>query len=436
MAQCILKNRGDVSSEMPSPFVRKTYDLYMGRDYLTASSIGDYVIFAGGDSGGGSAVAAVDVFKLEEDGSFTSSTSILRNKRAELASATMNTEVAQHIAVAGGNNSRDIDLFKIDSSGVLVRTTIGGGGGLSIGRSGLVGVSVGKYLLFAGGITNDITYQSIIDIYANSSSEHYTWKSAQLSEARYGLAAASVGNYALFGGGVASGVQSDRVDILRCENDKFTRDSDNLSVARTGLAATTIGNYVLFGGGSNSSGVYDTIDIFKLTDSGNIEKVTDIKLQLSEARRGLAATSVGNYAMFAGGYNSDKREYSTKIDIFKLEEDNTFTHLEHNLSEGRDRLAATSIGNRAMFGGGGNANGKSRVVDVFTLLGDTLIDVPGMREDMVGVVEPELSSDVLNAKEELKEWKKVNRIDTLNDAIKVTCLGEPPSKALKIKIKV
>jgi len=66
-----------------------------------------------------------------------------------------------------------------------------------------------------------------------------------------------------------------------------------LSVARENLAATTIGNYALFGGGYSTSVVdaYDT----------SLTRTTPTPL--SVARYNLAATTVGNYALFGGGSN-------------------------------------------------------------------------------------------------------------------------------------
>jgi len=75
-----------------------------------------------------------------------------------------------------------------------------------------------------------------------------------------------------------------------------------LSVARSSLAATTVGDYALFGGGASSAvDVYDK----SLTHS----TATD----LSAARTRLAATTVDKYALFGGGYNS--RTYST-VDVY------------------------------------------------------------------------------------------------------------------------
>ena len=79
-----------------------------------------------------------------------------------------------------------------------------------------------------------------------------------------------------------------------------------LSVARARLAATTVGTYALFGGGYNSSSPY-----YKSTvDAYNSSLTRTTPTSLSEARAYLAATTVGNYALFGGG------EYDATVDAY------------------------------------------------------------------------------------------------------------------------
>ena len=63
-----------------------------------------------------------------------------------------------------------------------------------------------------------------------------------------------------------------------------------LSQGRSSLAATTVGNYALFGGGGSDS----------VVDAYNIGLIRSTPTQLSESRSNLAATTVGNYALFGG----------------------------------------------------------------------------------------------------------------------------------------
>jgi len=130
----------------------------------------------------------------------------------------------------------------------------------------------------------------------------------------------------------------------------------NLSQGRYWLAATTVGNKALFAGGSGASNVVDIYD----ADTNTWSTAT-----LSQARSQLSATTVGNKAMFAGGYYySGGHRYSDVVDIYDIDAD---TWTTATLSLGRDSLAATTVGNKAMFAGGSNSN----VVDIYNADTDT-----------------------------------------------------------------
>src|SRR4051812_21536917 len=64
---------------------------------------------------------------------------------------------------------------------------------------------------------------------------------------------------------------------------------------------------------------------------------------LSQARSALAATTVGNLALFAGGYNGTQ---SDRVDIYNATSGNWTIA---SLSQPRFWLAATSVGNLALF---------------------------------------------------------------------------------------
>lgn len=73
---------------------------------------------------------------------------------------------------------------------------------------------------------------------------------------------------------------------------------------------------------------------------------------LSAARHGLAATHVGNYALFGGGIeylDGYKEKRSTQIDVYN----SSMTHSSNiSLNNGINRHAATHVGDRAIFAGG------------------------------------------------------------------------------------
>lgn len=110
-----------------------------------------------------------------------------------------------------------------------------------------------------------------------------------------------------------------------------------LSVARNALAATTVGNYALFGGGI----YFNTVDAY----DKSLTRTT--ATSLSAARGSLAAVSIGDYALFGGG-DSGSTRYSN-VDAY----DKSLTRTAATaLSAARTLPAATTVGNYALFNGG------------------------------------------------------------------------------------
>ena len=87
----------------------------------------------------------------------------------------------------------------------------------------------------------------------------------------------------------ADGGVSNAVDMYNSATGAWT--TAQLSVARSSLAGTSVGNLAIFAGGYNS----------KVVDLYNSATGAWSTAQLSVARYSLAATSVGNLAIFAGG---------------------------------------------------------------------------------------------------------------------------------------
>jgi hypothetical protein len=96
--------------------------------------------------------------------------------------------------------------------------------------------------------------------------------------------------------------------------------------------------------------VYDRVDIYN-TLNGSWSTAT-----LFQPRRSLAATSVGNLVLFGGG-GQNSTGLSKVVDVFDVT-NNTWTIA--TLSQARSYLAATSVDNRyALFGGGWTESGPS-----------------------------------------------------------------------------
>ena len=183
--------------------------------------------------------------------------------------------------------------------------------------------------------------------------------SRKLSSPMQRLAATSIGNYALFGGGINGST---------CLNSVFAYDASltettpsELIYGRQWLAATSVGNYAIFGGGMSGNDQtsvtnhYETYDT-SLTHNGGID------MALSLGRNKLAATSVGNYALFGGGASRNNIQQKT-VDAFDTSLTQTIPTV---LSVARYELAATSVGNYALFGGGtDNASNEKTTVEAY-----------------------------------------------------------------------
>ena len=75
--------------------------------------------------------------------------------------------------------------------------------------------------------------------------------------------------------------------------------NDSLSVRRCNLSATTVGDYALFGGGYTDYVSSATVDAY----DSSLTRSTPTPL--SVGRCVLSATTVGDYALFGGGYTGN-----------------------------------------------------------------------------------------------------------------------------------
>lgn len=197
-------------------------------------------------------------------------------------------------------------------------------------RSDIASTSLADYALICGGQNSGgPTTQG--DAYNKS----LVRSNCYLSTYRAGHSAASVGGYALFFGGGYNGDTT--VDAF---NSSLGRESVSGNIqANTKHAATSVGNYAIVAGGNNSAGV--TAFDSSLTLS--------TPTSLSQGRQQLAATAIGNYALFGGGANTSSRKNYNTVDRY----DTSLTKgTASSLLAATYELAATTVGNYALFGGG------------------------------------------------------------------------------------
>ena len=132
-----------------------------------------------------------------------------------------------------------------------------------------------------------------------------------------------------------------------------------LSVARRNLAATSVGNYALFGGGDTNNATNTT----KAVDAYDMSLTRTTPTVLSAPRCNLAATIVGNYGLFGGGNGSSSgSSISSVVDAYNTSLTQT-TPTALNIS--RYWLSATTVGDYALFGGGRTSNSISSAVDAY-----------------------------------------------------------------------
>lgn len=113
-----------------------------------------------------------------------------------------------------------------------------------------------------------------------------------------------------------------------------------LSVTRYELAATTIGDYALFAGGSGGNTATDAYDkAFTRT----------IPDALSTSMYSLSATSIGNYALFGGGSTSSKNVNAYDRSLTRT--------TPSSLSYALRYTSAATVGNYALIGGGMSSGG-------------------------------------------------------------------------------
>lgn len=305
---------------------------------------------------------------------------LLSTSRSKLAATT----VGGYALFGGGyeySSKNNVDAY--NSS--LMRTTPTG---LSVARSSLAATSVGNYALFGGGWT------STVDAYNSSLTRTLP---TSLSFESGDLGATTIGNYAIFGGGNDAN-EEESTDAVNAYNSSLTRTIPaSLTTARGRLDATSVGDYAIFGDGYNGlagwGDAYNSslthidyvsvperqmyaaisVDNYALFGGGwdNRGSITDSVdvlntsltitgvLSLSLPVAGLDATSLGEYAIFAGG--NDMQDAVHSVTAF----DSSLSKTTWSMTSSRENLAAASIGDYAIFAGGSSSIVG---VDVFTLV--------------------------------------------------------------------
>ena len=170
------------------------------------------------------------------------------------------------------------------------------------------------------------------------------------------LSATTVGNYAVFSGGYNYATDGD-VLPMQAYNASLVKSVVSSEWDLSDAAATTVGDYAIFGGGWYRSIAWDSSDSLissSYTLALNSSLTWKNSSNLSTGRYYLAATTVGNYALFGGGNSTLSYGATDIVDAY----DTSLTKsTPTKLSRARYILSATTVGNYAIFGGGLNKSG-------------------------------------------------------------------------------
>ena len=211
--------------------------------------------------------------------------------------------------------------------------------------------TVGNYALFAGGLNSSgSNLSNYLDYYNKSLVKGYRYLVSSFRDA----AATTVGNYALFAGGQTTGSGQHNTYLIACNESLTITNTTNYDLSYTDMAATTIGNYGLFAGGSNFNQSSSSSYYGKHCSSVDTSLTVSNLAYLSRKRpSNAAATTVGDYAIFAGGVDSSEETTNKKkFDIY----DNLLTKINNYslLTNAGFHEVATTIGNYGLFAGSGD----------------------------------------------------------------------------------
>ena len=322
--------------------------LSVARTLLTATSLGDGVIFAGGEF---STTPSDVVDRYDMAGAHTT-LAVLSQARSFLSSASLSNGDALVAGGSGVGNSSGIYYGNVDRyTPAGVHTTLTA---LSPARDRLTGANLGDDAIFGGGFTGwhaegGSGIRNEVDRY-NAAGTRTSLTALAVS--RQHLAAAMLGNGdVIFAGGISSSLaQEDVAERYTPAGVRTTLTS--LSVARYNLAAAMLGNGdAVFAGGFPNSNAVD-----RYTSAG----VRTTLANLSNGRSILAGARVGNDIIFAGG--------SPRGELVDRYNNAGVRTTEAPLSVARSVLAAATLGNGDALVGGGttSSNTPGNAVEKYT----------------------------------------------------------------------
>lgn len=290
--------------------------------YLASTTVKNHALFAGGCNISKKYTRKL-VYSFDSEGNRTQISDLPRACCWLSATAINDTVNDKYYAIfAGGFRSYNYNV----SNGAINNATAYDDqltklsiDSLSVSRYNLASTTVGNKAIFFGGNSNDINNPMVntIDIY-DSDLVHTTLNVPSTIKGVCGAAATTIGGYGLFFGGMirrtTSGSTMTPHGFYIDNSLTISTNIEKLPMGVSNAGATTIGNYAVFGGGGFTeidwSYMFSMKNVCVYDSSLTRTDVSD----LSIARTSVAAVTVGDYVLFGGGKNYDN-EYST-IDVY------------------------------------------------------------------------------------------------------------------------
>ena len=228
-----------------------------------------------------------------------------------------------------------------------------------------------KYLISGDGYNKNTYKDSEADVY----DESFTKISgvSKLNFYRKDGTAVTLGNRAIFyGGGIASGHDFGYIDIY---DENLTHSIYPLTLTmrqKICLTSTVVGNHAVFAGGylydSNRKKAYNK-DMYFLD-----EYLTATQTTFQQASpEGVTSTTIGDYAVFAGGLKKYPTETETSSYNYTWTVDKYLTKTSlTKLSQARGYASAVKLGDFVLVGGGvkkidnTTVSGNYRTIDVYS----------------------------------------------------------------------
>jgi hypothetical protein len=255
-----------------------------------------------------------------------------------------------------------VDVYNVNTDQWSILPT-----GLSRGRYWGTATSVGTYVIFAGGIGQDVSHgNELLSNVEVFNAATMTWVSQSYvlpnNQPRYALASTSYGTRAYFAGGsINQGADLlDRVEVFETATMSWLTSLTLPGGKRTTVMAVTLESTVIFIGGND--GVESrAVDMYS-TSIG-----TWSTHQMTVPRDRTSALVVGGLLVIAGGTAAWPSQRLSSIEVYDPL-NKTWSYTDNVLSEARMDICSASNGQVAVFIGGINSPtwSKSNATDVVT----------------------------------------------------------------------